>query len=148
MQVVLTQNVKNIGQKGDVKNVKDGYFQNYLLPHHLAEIATPAKIKEAENMRKHQVIEKSRITEQAQEIQQKMKGLIITLKAKSRGDKLYGSITEKEVIDAIQQKINVRLEKQHLHLSEHIKTVGDYEIPVRLAEGVEAKFTLEVKAEK
>lgn len=148
MQVVLTQNVKNIGHKGDIKNVKDGYFQNYLLPNRLAEIATPAKIREAENIRKHQLLEKDRITEQAQEIQQKMKGLTISIKAKSRGDKLYGSITEKEVIDALQQKINVRLDKQHLHLSEHIKTIGDYEIPVRLAEGVEAKFTLEVKAEK
>lgn len=148
MQVVLKQDIKSLGRKGEVKNVKDGYFQNFLLPKNLAEVATPGKIAEAEQMRKRQLIEKEKIGEQAQEITKKLKGLKITLKGKAKGDKLYGSITEKEILDAIQEKINVRLEKHHLVLSEHIKVVGVYEIPVRLQEGMETKFTLEIKGEK
>lgn len=148
MQVILKQNVPALGKKGEVKNVKEGYFQNYLQPKGLAEVATAAKIKEAEGALKRQVVEKGRITEQAEEIQKKLKGLKITLKAKSKGDKLYGSITEKEILDAIEQKINVRLEKQHLALSEHIKVAGTYEVPVNIAEGVSAKITLEIKGEK
>lgn len=147
MQVILKQNVPSVGRKGEVKNVSDGYFQNFLLPRNLAEMATPAKIKMAEEHLKKQLIEKDRIKEQAQQIKEKFNGLKVTLKGKAKGDKLYGSITEKEILDAVQEKINVRLNKENLLLSEHIKLVGNYELKVRLSEQVEAKFTLEIKAE-
>lgn len=148
MQVVLKSNVPALGRKGEVKNVKDGYFQNYLSPRGLAEVATPAKLKEAENYLKRQLIDKERIVEHASEITKKLKGLKLTLSGKAKGDKLYGSIGEKEIIDAIEKQINVRLEKQHIVLSEHIKVVGSYEIPVRLQEGMETKVMLEVKGSK
>lgn len=148
MQVILKQNVPSLGKKGDLKNVKDGYYLNYLLPRNMAEIATGAKVKQAEEMRKREVVQHERIVEQAGEIKAKLKGLKIVIKAKAKGDKLYGSITEKEILSALEERLNVRLEKQHLLLSEHIKVAGMYEVPVRLAEGVEGKFTLEVKAEK
>ena len=82
MQVLLLQNVSGFGRKGEVKNVKDGYFQNYLLPKKLGVIATPAKIKEAEHQKKQAVVQQEMVRERAQEIQQKMKGLKLTLKAK------------------------------------------------------------------
>ena len=144
MQIVLTQNVLNVGKKGEVKNVKDGYFQNYLLPRKLAVMATAHEVRRAEDARKHEVVAHERIREQAAEIKAKLDGLKIILKAKSRGDKLYGSITEKELLKAIEEKLNVRLEPEHLLLSEHIKALGIHEIPVRLGGGVDAKFTLEV----
>lgn len=148
MQVILKQNVPSLGKKGELKNVKDGYFMNYLLPRNLAEVASGAKIKQAEEMRKRAVVQNERIREQAGEIKEKLKGLKVVLKAKAKGDKLYGSITEKEVLNALEEKLGIRLEKEHLLLSEHIKVVGTYEVPVRLMEGVEGKFTLEIKAEK
>src|SRR5579883_3145992 len=148
MQVILKQNVPNLGKKGEVKNVKDGYFMNFLKPRNLADVATDATIKQAEDMRKRGVVQHERIREQASEIKDKLKGLKVTIKAKAQGDKLYGSITEKEILKALEEKLNVRLEKEHLLLSEHIKVLGTYEVPVRLAEGVEGKFTLEIKAEK
>ncbi len=148
MQVILRQNVPNLGKKGEVKNVKDGYFMNFLQPRNLAAVATAAAVKHSEEIRKREVVQHERIQEQASEIKEKLKGLKITLKAKAKGDKLYGSITEKEILDALEEKINVRLEKDNLLLSEHIKVVGTYEVPVRLTEGVEGKFTLDVKAEK
>ncbi len=148
MQVILKQNVPALGKKGEVKNVKEGYFQNFLQPKGLAEVATTAKVQEAQEILKKLTVQKERITEQANEIQKKLKGLKITIKAKAKGDKLYGSITEKEIIDALEQKINVRLEKHHLALSENIKVVGTYEIPVHLTDSVSAKVTLEVKGEK
>lgn len=144
----MRQNVAHLGKKGEVKNVKDGYFMNFLAPRNLAEVATAASIKKAEEQLKRQVVQHERIRENAAEIKGKLQGLKITLKAKAKGDKLYGSITEREILDALEQKLNVRLEKQHLLLSEHLKVVGVYEVPVRLTEGVEGKFTLEIKAEK
>ncbi len=147
MQVVLTQNIRSLGHKGDVKNVKDGYFQNFLLPRKMAMIATPAALKQAEEMRKREIVGHERIREHAQELKGQIDTVKITIKAKAKGDKLYGSITEREIIRALEKKLNVRLQKEHLLLSENIKAVGTYEIPVRLAEGVEARFVLEVKNE-
>jgi len=128
--------------------VKDGYFMNFLQPRNLAEVATAEKIKHAEEMKKREVVQNEKVKEQAGEIKEKLKGVKIVLKAKAKGDKLYGSITEKEILNALEEKINVRLGKENLLLSENIKVVGTYEVPVRLAEGVEGKFTLEIKAEK
>lgn len=148
MQVILKQNVQNLGKKGELKNVKEGYFMNFLMPKNLAEIATPAKIKAAEEMKKREVVQHERVKEHAGEIKAKIDGLKITMKAKAQGDKLYGAITEKAILDLIEEKINVRLEKKDLGLSEHIKVAGTYEIPVQLPGGLEAKLTLEVKGEK
>ncbi len=147
MQVVLTQNVPSLGHKGDVKNVKDGYFQNFLCPRKMAMPATPSALKQAEETRKREVVTHEHIREQAQELKEKIDIAKVTLKAKAKGDKLYGSITEREIINALEKKLNIRLQKEHLLLSEHIKTVGAYEIPVKLAEGIEARFMLEVKNE-
>ena len=148
MQVILRQNVQHLGKKGELKNVKDGYFMNFLHPRNLAEVATPVKIKMAEEMRKRGVMQHERIKENAGELKEKLKSIKVTLKAKAKGDKLYGSITEKEILQALEEKMHVRFEKENLLLSEHIKVVGTYEVPVRLAEGIEGKFTLEIKAEK
>jgi large subunit ribosomal protein L9 len=148
MQVILKQNVSSLGRKGEVKNVKDGYFQNYLFPRGLAEIATPAKMKEAEFSKSQEITHKELNIEKAREIQEQLKKVKIVLKAKARGDRLYGSISEKEIVDALQEKAHLGLEKRHLSISEPIKVVGTYEIPVRLFEGVEGKLHLEVKPEK
>lgn len=146
MQIVLIQNVPNLGRKNDIKNVKDGYFQNFLLPRKLAIAATLSAVQHAEAVRKNELVTQERVHEQAQEIKQKLEGLRVTLKAKSKGDKLYGSITEKEILKALEEKLNVRLGKEHLLLSEHIKTLGSHEISVRLMPDVTSMFILEVKS--
>lgn len=148
MQVVFIQSIKGVAKKGEVKNVKDGYFQNYLLPHKMAVVATAAKLKEAESMRKNEVLQKDKVAEQAHEIKAKLKNLKLMFKGKANGDKLYGSIGEKEIIDLIEAETKVKLDRQHVKLSEHIKVLGTYEIPILLTEGVETKVTLTVKGEK
>jgi large subunit ribosomal protein L9 len=148
MQVVFIKDIPKVVRKGDVKNVKDGYFQNYLLPRKLAVIATAAKIKEAEEIRKKQLVEKEKIKEQSHDLKKKLDGYEITIKMKAKGDKLYGSIGEKEITDIIEKELKIRLGKEHVKLSEHIKVAGSYEIPVKLTEGVEAKVMLTVKGEK
>ena len=148
MQVVFIQDIKSIAKRGDVKNVADGYFQNYLLPRKLAAVATPAMIKQAEEMRKKALIEKEKVKEQAQEIKNRIDGFKMVLKRKAKGDKLYGSINEKELAEILEKEFKVKLGKEHILLSEHIKVAGSYEVPVRLAEGVEAKILLDIKGEK
>lgn len=148
MQVIFTQNVKGVAHKGEIKNVKDGYYQNYLLPNRLAILATPAKIKEAEESRKKMVIEKERFVAEAKEIQKKLEGIKISMVRKSHDDKLYAAITEKDLIDEILKKTKVKLEKENIALKGAIKKTGDFEILIKLVEGVEFKLLLEIKGDK
>ncbi len=148
MQVLFLQDVKGIARKGDVKQVKPGYFQNFLSRQKLAIVANEGLTLEAKKIQERQTVQKERIKEQAHEIQKKLSGLKLVYKAKAHDDKLYGSVGEKELIDLIQEKINVRLEKDNIRLSEHIKVAGTYEVLIVIAEGVEAKVLLEVKSGK
>ena len=148
MQVVFLQGVAGTARKGEIKNVKVGFFRNYLLPRKLAAAATDSKIRETEKIRKNEVVSRERIKAEAGSVKQKIEGVKVVLKAKSKGDKLYGSITEKEIIDALEKSAKIKLGKENVKLSEHIKVAGSYEVPVMLAEGVEATIRLEVKGEK
>jgi large subunit ribosomal protein L9 len=148
MQVVFIQDIARVARKGDVKNVKDGYFQNFLLPNKLAALATPAMVKFATEMRKKQTIEKEKLKEQAEEVKARIDGKKITLKRKAKGDKLYGSINEKDLALILEEEFKLKLGKENIKLSEHIKVAGSYEIPVRLSDTVEAKILLDVKGEK
>ena len=130
MQVVFIKDIKGIASKGDVKNVKDGYFQNYLLPRKLAALATTAMVKQAESMRKQLSVEKGRIKEQAEELSKKLEGYKIVLRSKAKGDKLYGSIKEKDIVDAIYKGLKIKVENENVGLSEHIKVAGSYEVPM------------------
>ena len=104
MQVLLTQNVAGIGRKGEVKNVKEGYFKNFLFPKKLAVVATAGKVEEAAKMRENEVVRKDRLIEEAKEIAKKIDGMTVTIKSKAKGDKLYGSIAEKDIIDALPKR--------------------------------------------
>jgi len=148
MQVVFTHDVKGVARKGDVKNVKDGYYQNFLLPKKLASVATPAMIKFAAVMKEKQMIEKERLNEQAKELKAKIDGRKVVLKRKAKGDKLYGSINEKDLAEILEKEFKIKLGKERIKLSAHIKVVGTYEVPVRLSDECEAKILLEVKGEK
>lgn len=148
MQVVFLKDVAKVARKGDVKNVKNGYFSNYLFPNKVAVMASPAMLKRVEALRKQMLLEKARVAEQAQEIKNKLEDKKFTLKQKSKGDKLYGSITEKDICDVIMKDAKVALSKENVVLSGHIKVVGNYEITLKLSDDISAKVLLEVKGEK
>lgn len=148
MQVVFIKDVAKLARKGDLKNVKDGYYLNFLAPKGYAVVATAAKLKEVEVLKKHMLLEKGRVAEQADEIKKKLDGMKFTTTVKAKGSKLYGSLSEKDVIALIEQGSKIRLNPENLLLKEHIKVVGNYEMKLKLTEGVEARIVLEVKAEK
>ncbi len=141
------QTVKGVGRKGEVKSVKEGYFKNYLLPAKLAELATSSVMKKAEAMRKNEVIQKERLLEEARDVVKKIDGTVIAISAKAKGDKLYGSIAEKDIIDVLEKEKKVRLEKTHLMMKEHIKTTGNFNVRVKIMDGAEAVLKVEIKGE-
>lgn len=148
MQVLFTQAVPGIARKGDVKNVKNGYFRNFLMPRKLAVLATGDVMKHAEKMRQSELIQKERLLEDAKGVCAKINGLKIVIKMKSKGDKLYGSIAEKDLVEEVEKASKIRLEKKHFTLSEPIKMTGSFEVPVKIEEGAEAMLKVEIKGEE
>ncbi|HEX9015139.1 MAG TPA: 50S ribosomal protein L9 [Chloroflexota bacterium] len=149
MKVVLTQEVKGLGQAGQVKEVADGYARNYLLPKGLATIATSGAIKEVEQK---QVAERKRQDKLDQEMRSfgsKLDGTTVTLRSKvGEGGKLYGSITTSDVAEALERQAGESVDKRKIEIEEPIRHVGEYKIPVRLSRNVTANINLVVQGEE
>lgn len=146
MKVVLTQEVKGLGQAGQIKDVADGYARNFLLPKGLATIATPGAVKEVEQ---RQVAERKRQDKVDQEmfaVGKKLDGTNVTVRSKvGEGGKLYGSITTSDVAEALEKQAGQTVDKRKIEIEEPIRHVGEYKIPVRLSKNVTANVNLVVE---
>ena len=147
MQVILTQDVKGQGKKGQMVKVSDGYARNFLLPKGLATEATKENINVLKGKRESLEYKIKTDTEEAQAIAEKMKSIELIVKAKA-GDngKLFGSITSKDVADALTAQEHIKLDKKKFVLPDGgIKTLGTTTITVKLYTGVsgELKVTVE-----
>lgn len=144
MKVILTQDVKGSGKKGELINAADGYARNFLLPKGLAIEANnqaigELKAKEASKQHKIQV-EK----EAAMETAKRLEGKTVNLTAKAgAGGKLFGSVTTKEIADAIKKQYGAEVDKKKINVNE-IKAFGTYTAEVKLYTGIAAKMTVEV----
>jgi large subunit ribosomal protein L9 len=147
MQIVLSKDVPKLGYRGDVVTVKRGYFNNFLMPNGLAEVLTKSLAKLIESRQEKILVEKEKLMDNAKEVLEKLKGLKITLKRKTtKAGKLYAAITEKDVIAAVEEAANVRLEKDYIKM-EHFKDLGEHEVLIHLGEKLEDKITVVVESE-
>lgn len=147
MQVVLTRNVEKLGHRGQVKNVKDGYYSNFLQPRGFAKVATPGLLKWAEKLETESVKAKAEVAEKAVEFKTKLESETYTVESKtSDKDTLYASVGEKEIIALLEGKANVKLDKKQILLDEHIKTVGVHAVKIKLSDSVTAEIKIEVIA--
>ncbi|MFH1534320.1 MAG: 50S ribosomal protein L9 [Nitrospirota bacterium] len=148
MQVLLNKDVKTLGYRGDIINVKNGYFRNYLFPRGLAEVANAKVKKLAEERNEKRTLQKERVLDNVKDVLKKLKGLSVTIKAKvSDKGKLYGSITEADVVEAIKAGAKVELEKDFIKM-DHFKELGEHKAKVHLGEGVEEEITVVLEAEE
>ncbi len=133
MQVILTQDVKGQGKKGQMVNVSDGYARNFLLPKGLATEATKSNINDLKGKKESLEFKIKTETEEAQKIAEKMKEIEVLIKAKA-GDngKLFGSITSKDVAEALTAQHHIKLDKKKFVLPDGIKTLGITEVKVKL----------------
>ncbi|HHY71082.1 MAG TPA: 50S ribosomal protein L9 [Thermoanaerobacterales bacterium] len=145
MKIILLEDVKKLGKKGDLVSVADGYARNYLLPRNLAEEATAGGIKQLKQEKAALENKKKKEKELAQEIAEKLSKAKVTLKVKS-GDqgKLFGSVTSKDISEALKKQYKVEVDRRKIELSEPIKTLGSYEVDIKLVPEVEAKLTLKI----
>lgn len=147
MKVILKTDVKGLGKAGELVEAKTGYARNFLFPRKWAVEATPENYeaweKEQQEIKEKEAVRK----EEAMALKEKIEKTTVTLKTKGgSGDKIFGSITSADIAKALQQEFNLELDKKKIEMKENIKTIGTYEIPVRVYPEVTA--TLKVSVEK
>jgi large subunit ribosomal protein L9 len=144
MKVILIDEIRGLGTRGDVVNVKDGYARNYLLPKNLAREATPGNLKSIEQERKKWALLANAEKEKAQKAADSVKGMKITVH-KRVGDagQLFGSVTSNEIADALAAK-GVDVDKRRIELPHAIKTLGVHDVEVKLHREVSAHIQVEV----
>lgn len=148
MKVVLLQDIKGTGKKGELVQVSDGYARNFLFPRKLAKEANAQvmnELKGAEEAREFHIKEE---TEEAQKTAKAIDGKTLKLTAKSgQGGKLFGSITSKEISDELKSSFHVDIDKRKIVLNSEIKAYGTYDCELKLYNGVSAKLYVMVGEE-
>ncbi len=144
MKVVLTQDVKGLGKKGEMVNASDGYCRNYLLPRKLAVEANSqaiSELKNRESSQKHKI--ETEIAE-AKEIAKKLEGKTLKLTAKAGANgKLFGSVTAKDVAEVISKQLGIDIDKKRVAV-EDIKSFGVYPVEVKVYSGISASLFVSV----
>ena len=143
MKVILQQDVKGQGKKGQMVEVSEGYARNFLLPRKLAIVATTDAINTMNLKEKARKAEEARQKAEAQATAEKLKELQVKLTAKAgNGGKLFGAVTTKEISDGLKKQFNIDIPKQKLVLDEPIKSFGTYQVKAKL--GFEISGTVNV----
>lgn len=138
-KVILREDVTGLGKSGDVKQVKDGYARNFLLPHHLALLATDQNLKQIEAEQKKKEAQKVLEKKKAEELSQKLSGFSLTMTVEvNEQEELYGSLTASDIAKAISAE-GITVDKKCIALESPIKALGIYDIEVRLSQDVSAK---------
>lgn len=147
MQVILNQDVKGQGKKGQMVNVSDGYARNFLLPRGLAKEATKSNINVMKGKAESLEYKIKTETEEAKNIAEKMKEAEVVIKAKA-GDngKLFGSITSKDIAEALKMQHHIKVDKKKIVMND-IKTLGVTEVTVKLYTGVTGTLRVNVLSE-
>jgi large subunit ribosomal protein L9 len=147
--VILTHEISGLGEPGDVVDVKNGYARNYLLPRKLATPWTKGGEKEVQALRKARRARALATAEDATAAADRLAGLnvVITSRAGATG-RLFGTVTTADVATAVTLAGGPKLDRRKIELPGHIKTVGEYDVRVRLHEAVQAKVTVKVQAAK
>jgi len=146
VKILLRADVDNVGKKGDIVEVADGYARNYLVPRGLALRATPGLRDQAEAMRRNREARERRDREAAEAVAARFTGRIIAIKARAGGEgRLFGSVTAVDIADAVLAQTGAELDRRRIDLDEPIKELGPAEVSVRLHPEVVATISLVIE---
>ncbi len=145
MKVILLQDIKGSGKKGELINVSDGYARNYLFPRKLAREADAQamnELKNAEQSKQHRIAVE---TAEAEANKKRLEGETLTMTAKAgQGGRLFGSVTSKEIANELKRKYSLSIDKRKIVLDNDIKAFGTYNCEVKLYTGITAKIKVMV----
>ena len=145
MEIVLLEDVKALGKKGQIVKVNDGYARNFILPKKLGVEATSKNLNDLKLQKANAEKVAAEQLAAAKELAEKIEKLTVTLKMKAgEGGKAFGSVSSKEIAAAAADQFKLDIDKKKLVLPEPIKTFGNHEVPVKLHKDVTAKLTVKV----
>ncbi len=145
MKVILKEDVDNLGVMGAIVDVAMGYGRNYLIPRNFAVEASSKNIKEYEHQKNAILVKASKIRATAEDFAEKLSALTLSIEAKAgEEDKLFGSVTSKDIAEAIAEK-GMEVDKKKIQLDEPIKRLGEYDVAIKIQQDVSATVKLEVK---
>ena len=145
MKIILKQDIRGKGKKGQMLEVSDGYARNYMLPRKIAVEATPDAIN---TMKMNDKATQDRIDlekAEAMEVSRKLRGMTLTVTAKGGGaGRLFGSVTNQEIADALAQEAGIKLDKRKIVIADPIKNVGTYTVTCKLGYEITAPLTVKI----
>ena len=143
VKVVLTQDVSNLGQAGELKEVSPGYMRNYLVPKKLAVMATSGELKTLEARRTGMAKVQAKAKTDAEALAGKLAGTQILFQVRvGEQNRLFGSITSKDIADELARTANITIDRRDIELPEALKALGTFTIPVRLGHEVKGQITV------
>ena len=147
VKVILRADVRTVGKRGDICEVKDGFARNYLFPKGLAITASDGAVAQAAAMRRARDLRDAADRESAQTIASALVAKIIDIKVKTGAEgRLYGSVTAADVASAVESQTGIVLDRKKLTVPDHIKSVGEYAVVARLHHDVQFNITINVAA--
>jgi len=147
MEVILRDDIENLGNRGDVVKVAPGYARNYLLPKKLAVLATESNKKIVEQERQAHLRRDAKLQSEASDLGRMLSGVTVTITQKAGEEgQLFGSVTAKDIADALERQ-GYTIERKKIHLDAPIKHVGEFKVPVRLHREVTVEVPVNVLAE-
>ena len=146
MQVLLMQNIPGIGNAGEVKKVTDGYARNFLLPRKLAVVATDGAIKQSDAIKQAVVRREAKTRGEAEELAKLIEKVTLTFQAKAgEGDRLFGSITSGDIVDALAREKGITVDKRKIELETPLKELGNHSVAIKLHPDFTAKVMVVVE---
>jgi large subunit ribosomal protein L9 len=146
-KVILRQDIANVGKRGDICEVSDGYARNYLFPKQLAIVATDGAVNQAASMRRARDVRDAQDRSASEEVARRLVPKVITIVAKAGPEgRLFGSVTAADVVQAVSEQAGIDLDRRKLLLNDPIKALGTHSVAVRLHTDVEFPVTVEVVA--
>ncbi|HUH72907.1 MAG TPA: 50S ribosomal protein L9 [Chitinophagales bacterium] len=148
MEIILLQDVENLGIKYDLVNVKPGYGRNFLIPKGLAKIANTSNKKHLEEIKRQQTNKIAKQMEEFRALAEKIAGTKFTIGAKAgTTGKLFGSVTNVQLADAIKNEIGVEVERKKIIITNEVKDLGTYKATLHIFKDIDAEFQFEVVSE-
>jgi len=149
MKVVFIEDVPNVAETGEIKDVADGYGRNYLIPRKLAVLADARATQIVETRKKRKARIEAETEAEMQELAKQLEGLDIVIKAKAGAkDRLYGSITNADIAEEVNKSAGLEIDKRKIELEKPIHEIGSYDIPIRLTKDIIPRVKLSVIEEE
>lgn len=145
MQVILLQDVRNLGRRGEIKNVSDGFARNLLFPKNAAEPASPEAVARIEKAKNQESAELNRLKQESQDLAKRLDSQIVVIRAKTEKKKLFGSITAREIVQELARN-GFKVNESQVKLAGHLKEIGNFPARIELLPGIVARITVRIEA--